>query len=56
MTLADRVWPCLTCGTTHDRDRNAAINMLYEGIRLLAVGTTESQNAAGDGVHPAKCW
>ncbi|KPL85240.1 RNA-guided endonuclease InsQ/TnpB family protein [Herpetosiphon geysericola] len=56
LTLADRVWTCPTCGMTHDRDVNAAINIVHEGIRLLAVGTTESQNAAGDGVNPAKCW
>lgn len=41
LTLSDRVWTCHSCGTTHDRDVNAAINLLHEGVRILAAKTTE---------------
>ncbi|PWI09479.1 transposase [Streptomyces sp. NWU339] len=45
MPLSVRTWTCGSCGTTHDRDVNAAQN-------LLAVGLTVS--ACGAGVRPQR--
>lgn len=43
--LRVRTWTCAACGTTHDRDVNAARN-------ILAAGRADRRNACGGDVRP----
>lgn len=51
LKLSDREWICTACGSILDRDLNAAINIKREGLRILAAGHAESQNACGADVR-----
>jgi putative transposase len=42
--LAVRSWTCLQCGIGHDRDLNAARNILIEG-RMVAAGLAERMSS-----------
>ncbi|MFJ3213251.1 RNA-guided endonuclease InsQ/TnpB family protein [Streptomyces flaveolus] len=48
-----REWACGECGTVHDRDHNAARNVLFEGRRIVAAGRAETPNACGAPVRRA---
>lgn len=51
--LSDRTWQCSGCGAAHDRDVNAAKNILREGLRIVADGQSETLNACGEEVRLA---
>jgi putative transposase len=49
--LSVREWTCGACGARHDRDVNAARNILFEG-RKVAAGQADTLNACGGTVRP----
>ncbi len=49
LTLSIREWTCESCGETHDRDVNAAKNILKQGINILSGCGTQSDTKQKQG-------
>lgn len=41
LKLSDRVWTCPECGSIIDRDYNAALNIMEEGLRIIGLSSPE---------------
>ncbi len=52
LTLKERDWTCVSCNTKHDRDINAATNILQRGITILSSGTDDYRHGAK--IRPVK--
>lgn len=45
--LSNERWTCPSCGAEHDRDLNAAVNLLEEGMKIVGRGPSDADGLAG---------
>ena len=52
LKLEERFWTCPNCGTYLDRDENAAINILNEGLKILKCRNTDGRSGKDKSFKP----
>ena len=51
LSISDRSWICPNCGTEHNRDENAAMNLKNVALRIFTEGSSGSAELALNSNH-----